>query len=62
MTGTSLENRVALITGACGGLGLATAKALDEAGAKVIITDIFERETEPVRSTLNTVKADYLKA
>jgi 3-oxoacyl-[acyl-carrier protein] reductase len=61
MTGTSLENRVALITGACGGLGLATAKALDEAGAKVIITDIFERDSEAVRSALNTVKADYFR-
>lgn len=61
MTGMDLGGRVALITGACGGLGLATAKALDEAGARVIITDIFERDSEAVRSALSTVKADYFR-
>jgi 3-oxoacyl-[acyl-carrier protein] reductase len=61
MTGINLENRIALITGACGGIGLAAAKALDEAEAQVIITDIFERDSEAVRSALNTVKADYFR-
>jgi len=61
MTGINLENRIALITGACGGIGLAAAKALDEAEAQVIITDIFERDSEAVRSALNTVKANYFR-
>jgi len=61
MTGMDLGGRVALITGACGGIGLATAKALDEAGARVIITDMLERDSEAVRSALSTVKADYFR-
>lgn len=61
MVGIGLSDRLALITGACGGLGLAMAKALDEVGARVIITDIFEKDSEPVRSALSAVKADYFK-
>jgi len=61
MTEIDLRGKIAFITGACGGLGLATAKALDEAGVKVIVTDIFERDSEAVRSALNTVKADYFR-
>lgn len=41
-----LEGRVALITGAARGIGAATAKALANAGAKVVISDIADgRET-----------------
>ena len=35
----SFENRVALVTGAASGLGLATAKAFAEAGASVVLAD-----------------------
>src|SRR5271156_5132151 len=35
----SFENKVALVTGAASGLGLATAKAFAEAGASVVLAD-----------------------
>ncbi|HEX2710830.1 MAG TPA: SDR family NAD(P)-dependent oxidoreductase [Candidatus Acidoferrales bacterium] len=35
----SFENRVALVTGAASGMGLATAKAFAEAGAAVVLAD-----------------------
>lgn len=38
-----LENKVVLITGAGGGLGLAFAKAMSNEGAHVILTDISEK-------------------
>ena len=44
----SFENKVALVTGAGSGMGLATAKAFAEAGAAVVLADIHENS---VRST-----------
>src|SRR5436305_11345337 len=38
----SFENKVALVTGAGSGMGLATAKAFAEAGASVVLADIQE--------------------
>lgn len=38
----SFENKVALVTGAAGGMGLATAKAFAEAGAAVVLADFRE--------------------
>lgn len=37
---SNLENKVALVTGAAGGLGSATVRALAAAGAKIVATDI----------------------
>ena len=38
----SFENKVALVTGAGSGLGLATAKAFAESGASVVLADTNE--------------------
>jgi NAD(P)-dependent dehydrogenase (short-subunit alcohol dehydrogenase family) len=42
----SFEKKVALITGAASGLGLATAKAFAEAGASVVLADRNEKEVQ----------------
>jgi NAD(P)-dependent dehydrogenase (short-subunit alcohol dehydrogenase family) len=42
MTG-SFEGKVALVTGAGGGIGLATAEAFANAGASVILADCDEK-------------------
>ena len=39
----SFENKVALVTGAASGLGLATAKAFAESGASVVLADSNEK-------------------
>jgi NAD(P)-dependent dehydrogenase (short-subunit alcohol dehydrogenase family) len=39
----SLEGKIALVTGAAGGLGAATAELLGSAGAKVFLTDLLPR-------------------
>jgi rhamnose utilization protein RhaD (predicted bifunctional aldolase and dehydrogenase)/NAD(P)-dependent dehydrogenase (short-subunit alcohol dehydrogenase family) len=46
--GGALEGRVALVTGAASGIGLATAKAMLAAGAHVMLTDRDERVLEAV--------------
>ena len=42
----SIENKIALITGATSGMGLATAKLFSEQGATVIITDLDEKKIQ----------------
>ncbi len=42
----TFENKVALVTGAASGLGLATAKAFAEAGASVVLADWSEKEVK----------------
>jgi NAD(P)-dependent dehydrogenase (short-subunit alcohol dehydrogenase family) len=48
----SFENRVALVTGAASGLGLATAKAFAEAGATVVLADWNEKEVQAAAKEL----------
>src|SRR2546428_865664 len=55
----SFENKVALVTGAGSGMGLATAKAFAEAGASVVLADIQE---EAVRAAAEQLIADGRKA
>jgi NAD(P)-dependent dehydrogenase (short-subunit alcohol dehydrogenase family) len=48
----SFENKVALVTGAASGLGLASAKAFAEAGASVVLADWNQAEVEAAASDL----------
>jgi NAD(P)-dependent dehydrogenase (short-subunit alcohol dehydrogenase family) len=55
----SFENKVALITGAGSGLGLATAKAFAESGAAVVLADWNEQSA---RTAADELTAQGLKA
>jgi NAD(P)-dependent dehydrogenase (short-subunit alcohol dehydrogenase family) len=55
----SFENKVALVTGAASGLGLATAKAFAESGAAVALADWNE---QAVRSAAEELKAQGHRA
>src|SRR5712671_5801878 len=49
----SFENKVALVTGAGSGLGLATAKAFAESGASVVLADVNEKAVRSVAEQLS---------
>ena len=48
----SFENKVALVTGAGSGLGLATAKAFAESGASVVLADWHEKSVRAAAAEL----------
>src|SRR5438552_12759904 len=48
----SFENKVALVTGAGSGMGLATAKAFAEAGAAVVLADNREEAAHAAAKSL----------
>ena len=48
----SFENKVALVTGAGSGLGLATAKAFAESGASVVLADWNEKAAQSAAKEL----------
>ena len=48
----SFENKVALVTGAASGLGLATAKAFAESGASVVLADWNEKAVQAAAKEL----------
>ena len=48
----SFQNKVALVTGAASGLGLATAEAFAEAGASVVLADRNEKEVKTAADDL----------
>ncbi|WP_009478454.1 glucose 1-dehydrogenase [Rhodococcus sp. JVH1] len=48
------ENKVALVTGAASGMGLATARAFAEAGAAVVLADVDENAVATAAETLTS--------
>ena len=54
----SLEGKVALITGAEGGIGSAAAKRLADAGAKVMLTDLNEEGGKAVKQEIQNAGGD----
>ncbi|MGW5689802.1 SDR family NAD(P)-dependent oxidoreductase [Streptomyces asiaticus] len=54
MTGRRLEGKVALITGATGGIGAATAELFAQAGARLVITDVAQ---EPLQKLARRIEA-----
>ena len=57
----SVEGKVALITGSGSGMGRATSYVFAEAGAKVVVSDINERQIEEVSSEINSSNGTCLK-
>ena len=51
-----LENKVAIITGAAGGMGLSTAKLFFQEGAKVVMTDVQE---DLLKKEASAISEDY---
>lgn len=54
-----LKDRIAIITGAGGGLGVAIAKQMAKAGATVVLTDISEKILENAGKEMEAMKAGY---
>lgn len=50
----SMDNKVALVTGAAGGVGLAVAKKLVAAGSRVVLTDLQESKGKAAASELGS--------
>ena len=57
----SVEGKVALITGAGSGMGKATAYVFAEAGAKVVVSDINEKQINEVAKEIDSSEGACLK-
>lgn len=55
-----LENKVALVTGAGSGIGLAAAELFSRKGAKVVISDISKKNGEAAVEKLNGMGGEAL--
>jgi NAD(P)-dependent dehydrogenase (short-subunit alcohol dehydrogenase family) len=60
MMNISFENKVALVTGAASGLGLATARAFAESGASVVLADWNEKAVQSAAKELTDKGAKTL--
>jgi len=58
----SLEDKVAIVTGAARGNGKAIAEGFLQAGAIVYFIDVLEKETESVKNNLQNSKAKFVVA
>ncbi|AJY47729.1 SDR family NAD(P)-dependent oxidoreductase [Martelella endophytica] len=59
---TMLKEKVAIITGGSGGIGIATAKRMTAEGAKVLLVDLDENALKDAVAELGLDKAAYAKA
>ena len=57
----SVEGKVALITGAGSGMGKATAYVFAEAGAKVVVSDINDKQINEVANEIGSSEGTCLK-
>ena len=57
----SIEGKVALITGSGSGMGRATAFVFAEAGAKVVVSDVNEKQIDEVANEITSSKGTCLK-
>ena len=55
-----IENKIAVITGASGGIGLACAQRFVKEGAKVVLSDIADEQGEQVTAQLRSQGADAI--
>jgi len=53
-----LENKVVIVTGAAGGIGEGYARAISEAGARVLVADLDESGAERVAATIRGAGGD----
>ena len=58
----TLDNKVAIVTGAAGGIGKATAKRFLNEGASVLLVDLNEDALKATITELNNEKASYFAA
>jgi 3alpha(or 20beta)-hydroxysteroid dehydrogenase len=63
MKAIDLAGKVALVTGAAGGIGAGTAQLLAEAGASVLLTDLQDEKGEAMAASIRAAggKASYLR-
>ncbi|MEU9482169.1 glucose 1-dehydrogenase [Streptomyces decoyicus] len=62
MTGQRLDGKVALITGATGGIGAATARLFAREGARLVVTDVHEQHLTALREEIEKMGADVVSA
>ncbi|MEU8781333.1 glucose 1-dehydrogenase [Streptomyces sp. NPDC048637] len=62
MTGQRLDGKVALITGATGGIGAATAKLFAREGARLVVTDVRQERLTALTEEIEETGAEIFSA